>query len=151
MPTDIVRHQKPEEVELLRKRQELAAVRAELAERELELADLRAQLKSFEGRYLRQVGVPYAELDEWEARIAELEANLNPNPAAQKQAEQARKQASESHEATHDEASQAKDFQPSGDLRHLFREVAKRIHQLSILWSTEWGRTHEYWFCRPAR
>ncbi len=50
MPTEIVRHQTPEEVELLRKREELAAVRADLAERELELADLRAQLKSFEGR-----------------------------------------------------------------------------------------------------
>jgi hypothetical protein len=54
MPTKIVRHQTPEEVELLRKREEHAAVRAELAERELELADFRAQLKSFEGRYLRE-------------------------------------------------------------------------------------------------
>jgi len=70
------------EAELLRKREELAAVRAALAERELELADLRAQLKSFEGRYLRQVGVLYAELDEWEARIAELEASLDTTPAA---------------------------------------------------------------------
>lgn len=128
MPTEIVRNRTPEEVELLRKREELSAVRAELAERELELADFRAQFKSFEGRYLRQVGVLYAELDEWEARIAELEATRNPNPAAKEQAEQARKQADESHEATHDEASQARDFRPSADLKRLFREVAKRIH-----------------------
>ena len=60
MPCWIVRKLTPEQEELDRKRQELTAVRAALAERELELADLRAQLKSFEGRYLRQVGVLYA-------------------------------------------------------------------------------------------
>jgi chromosome segregation ATPase len=128
MPAEIVRKQTPEEAELSRKREELAAVRATLAERELELADLRAQLKSFEGRYLRQVGVLYAELDEWEARIAELEAKLNPSHATKQQAQQARERATETHEATHGEASKAEDFQPSPDLKSLFREVAKRIH-----------------------
>jgi hypothetical protein len=128
MPTEIIRQQSPEEVELLRKHEELAAVRAELAERELELADFRARLRSFEGRYLRQVGVLYAELDEWEARIAKLEASLDYTPATQQHAEQARKKAEESHEATHGEASQIQDFKPSADLRRLFREVAKRIH-----------------------
>lgn len=60
MPLDIVRKPTPEEEELLRKREELATIRAALAERELELADFRAQLKSFEGRYLRQVVRRYA-------------------------------------------------------------------------------------------
>jgi hypothetical protein len=128
MPTEIVRQQTPEEAELLRKREELAAVRSALAERELELADLRAQLKSFEGRYLRQVGVLYAELDEWEARIAELEASLNTTHEAQQHATEARKRADETREATHGEASKVQDFQPSADLKSLFREVAKRIH-----------------------
>ena len=73
MALEIVRKQTPEEEELLRKREELASVRAALAERELELADFRAQLKSFEGRYLRQVGVLYAEMDDLDARVAELE------------------------------------------------------------------------------
>ena len=128
MPTEIVRHQTPEEVELLRKREELAAVRADLAERELELADLRAQLKSFEGRYLREVGVLYAELDEWEARIAELEASYDANPATKQRATQARERANSSHDATHGEASNEKEFQPSADIRSLFRDIAKRIH-----------------------
>jgi hypothetical protein len=128
MPGAIVRKLTPEQEELGRKREELAAVRAALAERELELADLRAHLKSFEGLYLRQVGVLYAELDDWEAKVAELEASLRPSASAKQNAQEARKRAEETHEATHGEASKAKDFKPSPDLRNLFRDVAKRIH-----------------------
>ena len=128
MSREIVKKLTPEEEELLRKREELAGVRGALAERELELADLRAQLKSFEGRYLRQVGVLYAELDDWRAKVAEIEALLKPSATASQRAQEARKWADESHEATHGEASNAKDFQPSADLRSLFREAAKRIH-----------------------
>ena len=128
MSSEIVRKLSPEEVELLRKREELASVRSDLAERELELADLRAQLKSFEGRYLRQVGVLYAELDDWEAKIAEIEASLKPSAAASQRAQETRRQAEETHEATHGEASKARDFQPSADLKSLFREAAKRLH-----------------------
>ena len=128
MSGQIVRKLTPEEEEALRKREELASVRATLAERELELADLRAQLRSFEGRYLREVGVLYAELDEWEARIAELESSLRPSATASQQANEARKRADETQEATHGEASKARDFHSSADLRSLFREAAKRLH-----------------------
>lgn len=128
MSLEIVRHLTPEEAELHRKREELAGVRGILAERELELTDLRAQLKSFEGRYLRQVGVLYAELDDWEANIAEMQASLRPSAAASQQAEETRQRAKETHEATHGEASKAQDFQPSANLRSLFRETAKRLH-----------------------
>jgi chromosome segregation ATPase len=128
MALEIVRKLTSEGEELLRKREELTSVRSALAERELELADLRALLKSFEGRYLRQVGVLYAELDEWEAKIAEIEASLKPSATASRRAQQTRKRAEETHEATHGEASKAKDFQPSADLKSLFREAAKRLH-----------------------
>ena len=128
MALEIVRKITPEEEELLRKREELASVRAALAERELELADFRALLKSFEGRYLRQVGVLYAELDDWEAKVAEIEASLKPSETASQRAQETRKRAEETHEATHGEASKARDFQPSADLKSLFREAAKRIH-----------------------
>jgi hypothetical protein len=128
MALEIVRKLTPEEEELLRKREELASVRAALAERELELADFRAQLMSFEGRYLRQVGILYAELDNWEAKIAEIEASLKPSATANQRAQETRKRAEETHEATHGEASKARDFQPSAGLKSLFREAAKRIH-----------------------
>ena len=116
MPGAIVRKLTPEQEELDRKRQELTAVRAALAERELELADLRAQLKSFEGRYLRQVGVLYAELDNWEAKVADLKHRSGLRHRLSKTPRQARKRAEETHEATHGEASKVQDFRPSDDL-----------------------------------
>jgi predicted nucleic acid-binding Zn-ribbon protein len=128
MSIQVTRRLKPEEEELSRKREELAAIRAALAERELELADLRSNIAAFEGRYLRQVGTLYAELDEWKARIRTLEAECNPSAAAEHEAEQARGQARETYEAAHGEASKAKDFTPSDELKKLFREAAKRIH-----------------------
>ncbi len=114
----IARQPKPEDAELFRRRAELASLRATLATREAELDHLRAQLNSFEGRYIRQVGVLYIQLDEWEDRIAELHNPTQPqleNPAAEPELD-----------ATEPDAAE-----PDGaalDLKSLFREVAKRIH-----------------------
>jgi len=128
MSGHIIRRLKPEEEEILRKREELIVIRATLAERELELVDLRSQLATFEGRYLRQVGALYAELDEWRARISELQARLDPSKAAQERAQQAREQARQTYEDAHSQASETRDFTPSPELKNLFRDVAKRIH-----------------------
>jgi hypothetical protein len=119
---------KPEEEEVLRKREELAAIRATLGERELELLDVRTQLAAFEGRYLRQVGTLYAELDDWKARVAELHARLNPSAPLQAEAEEAREQARQTYEDAHGKASETPDFTPSPALKSLFRQVAKCIH-----------------------
>jgi hypothetical protein len=128
MSGQIMRRLKPEDEELRRKREELAAIRSTLAERELELLDLHSQLAAFEGRYLRQVGTLYAELDEWKARIAELRAQLDPSAGASARAEETREQARQTYEEAHGTASENRDFAPSPELRSLFREVAKRIH-----------------------
>jgi hypothetical protein len=128
MPSQITRRMKPEEEEILRKRGELAAVRAALAERELELLDFRGQLAAFEGRYLRDVGTLYAALDEWNARISELQARLHPSTTASERAREAREQARQTQEEARGKASETGDFAPSLELRSLFREVAKRIH-----------------------
>ena len=93
MSGQIVRTLKPEEEELSRKREEFAAIRAALAERELELADARGKLAAFEAVYLTEVGALYAELDEWNARIAELREKDNPSPDATQHARDAREQA----------------------------------------------------------
>jgi hypothetical protein len=124
----LVRRLSPEEEELAKKRDELALLQAQLAERELYLANLRAELAAFEGRYLRQVGVLYAELDDWNAKIAELVAEEDGTDEARSAATQARAQAEESHAAAYGEAAKSREFAPSPELKSLYREVAKRVH-----------------------
>ena len=128
MSGQITRRLKPEEEEILRKREELSSIRVALAERELELVDLRHQLAVFEGRYLRQVGTLYAELDEWKARVSELLVRHDPSAAASVRAREAREQARQAYEDAHGKASETGELIPSPELRSLFREVAKLIH-----------------------
>src|SRR6201996_2485198 len=128
MPAEIILQRTPDDAALLDKREQLAAVRTTLAERESELAQIRAHLKTFEGRYVRQVGILYAELDEIEARIAEREVNLYDSDAARRRAEETRQRAQETHDAAFGDAREAEEFDPPASLKTLFREVAKRIH-----------------------
>jgi hypothetical protein len=126
--SEIVRHISPQERELAEKRQELAILQAELTERELSAANLRAELGAFEGRYLREVGLLYAELDDWNARIAELVAEATGTEQAKSAATDARARAEESRAAAHEEAARATDFSPSPELKKLLREVVRQIH-----------------------
>jgi len=128
MPAEIILQRTPDDDALLDKREQLAIVRTTLAEREAELAQIRAQLKTFEGRYVRQVGILYAELDDLEARIAEREVDLYDSDSARRRAEETRQRAQETHDAAFSEAREAEEFDPPPSLKTLFREVAKRIH-----------------------
>src|SRR5277367_6476352 len=128
MPAEIILQQTPDDVALLDKREQLATIRNTLAERESELAQIRAQLKTFEGRYLRQVGILYAERHDLEAGIAEREVDLYDSDSARRRAEETRRQAQETHDAAFGEAREAEEFDPPPSLKTLFRDVAKRIH-----------------------
>ena len=128
MASEIVKQLTPEEEELAAKRDELARLEAELADRELNLANLRAELAAFEGLYLRRVGVLYAELDEWNARLAELRSERAGTPEARTEAAAARSQAQESYSAAHGEAAEVQPFAPSSELKRFYREAAKRVH-----------------------
>lgn len=128
MKTDLVRRLTPEEEELEAKREELARLESQLADQELLLASLKAELASFEGLYLRRVGVLYAELDEWNALLAELRAEQAGTPEAKAEADEARTQAEEAYSAAHGEAANVQPFTPSPDLKNLYREAAKRVH-----------------------
>jgi hypothetical protein len=129
--TNITSKQRPEEKELIQKQIKLSALVERLSQSELELATIKANLRAFEGRYLRIVGVKYAELDEIEAQIAEIQAGLHPvDEAAQAKASEARDQARESAHATesiHDREQQ-NHFEPSDDLKKLYRDAAKAVH-----------------------
>jgi hypothetical protein len=109
----IFRRPAPEEAELIFRRAELAALRSTLAAHEATIASLRSQLHSFEARYIRQVGVLYIQLDEWNDRIAELHnPTQNPTPTTEPT----------TPDTTYN-------LEPTTyNLRALFREVAKRIH-----------------------
>jgi hypothetical protein len=121
MSTALFREPTPEEVELAHQRHVLASLRAVLAERESELEHLRSQIFSFEGRYIRQVGVLYRQLDEWEERIAELKVSQETPEERERYAREA---------AQKPEPILVEEPLPerSPDLRRLFREVARLIH-----------------------
>jgi hypothetical protein len=127
MKTELVRRLSPEEEELAAKREELALLEAQLADQELSLASLKAELAAFEGLYLRRVGVLYAELDEWNARLAGLRAEQTNTPEAKAEAAEARAQA-EAYSAAHGAAAEVQPFSPSAELKRLYREAAKRVH-----------------------
>jgi hypothetical protein len=82
----------------------------------------------FEGRYLREVGVLYAELDKWKAKLAEFAAGVAGTDDTHAAAAQAKARADESYAAAHGEAASAADFSCSPELDKLFREVARQIH-----------------------
>lgn len=124
------RCQTPEEQELSKKLSKLDKLLTELTQRELDLVTLQAELRIFEAKYLRDVGVRYAELDEILARIAEAEAIIKPtDKETQEKAEQARAQATESAQATKITKELGEErFKPPESLKKLYRQVAKRIH-----------------------
>jgi hypothetical protein len=113
-PNALFRIPTPEELELPLRRAELRGLRSTLATHDSTLARLRSHLHSFEARYIRQVGVLYVQLDEWNDRIAELN---NPSLATTPSTESEAPTPPPTEPAT-----------PSPDLKALFREVAKRIH-----------------------
>jgi chorismate mutase len=100
MTGGLVREPNPEEQELQKKRAELAEVETRLAERELELATFQAELHAFERQYLQVVGMRQQELQRIEAQIeAYIACIVSTHP-----------------------------FQPSSELKQIYRQLAKAIH-----------------------
>jgi hypothetical protein len=121
----------PEDAELEHKRVELERLQSELAESELGLATLRSELIAFERRYLEVVGTRYAEVDRLEAQIAESTARRHPtDPSARQNAQSARARAQESAEALGDVGREpsAPGFEPTEELKALYRQAAKELH-----------------------
>jgi DnaJ-domain-containing protein 1 len=128
----VIKHRRtPEEEELDKKLTKLNELESELAQRELDLATLHGELRAFEIQYLRIIGTRYAELDDLEAQIAEIQARLTlKNKNLQDRAKKARTKAQESAQAVDIEQEPLKQeiFTPSESLKKLYREVAKSIH-----------------------
>lgn len=128
MTREIAVRPKPEDAELEGKRKELQDLENQLLERELYLAEIHRDLASFEQRYLKIVGVKYAELDELQALIAELRARREPSVKTQSAARDARARADKSNATSTKALTERERFSPSPTLKSLYKEIARRIH-----------------------
>ena len=106
---------------------EAERLRDRLAQLELEQATLEAELAAFNADYLRTVGVVMAQFHDIEARLLSLAAQRSGTAgdaeAAQSAAARARRTTAAAA-AVPPPAGPA----PTGDLKKLFREAAKRMH-----------------------
>lgn len=120
----------PEQEELEEKYRILEDLEANFASTQVDYSTLAGEIAAFRNRYYLRVGSLYARLDSLRAEIRKLVAQQHPgNETAHKEAEQAYQQA----QATADEVNCATedgpvDFQPSTELKHLYRQAAKLIH-----------------------
>ena len=151
----------PEEFELAKKSEELAALESQLVERELELETLRGGLLSFEKKYQAATLERYAQLDELRARIAEIQVARTPdNRAAQLEAAAQRAKAEKTAAAARKYKPKPRpkdptskkiappkpppDFNPTETLKRLYRDVAKTIHPDLANDDTERANRHAF-------
>ena len=106
---------------------EAERLRDRLAEIEAEQAMLEAELAAFNADYMREVVTVLAELHELEARIAALVARRSGSPGDRRAAREARARARRTTAAVK-AIPKAPANLPTGDLKKLFREAAKRMH-----------------------
>jgi hypothetical protein len=106
---------------------EAARLLNRLAEIEAEQATLEAELAAFDADYTREVVTVLAQLHELEARILGLVARRSGTPGDARAAEAARSKAKRTTSAVR-AVPTAPGPVPSGDIKRLFREAAKRMH-----------------------
>jgi hypothetical protein len=102
-------------------------LRDRLAEIEAEHASLKAELRAFQADYMRHVGVIMAQVHDLDARILALTAERTGAPADREAARAAGERAERTY-AQMRAVPMAGGPLPTGDLKQLFREAAKRMH-----------------------
>src|SRR3954451_9231703 len=106
---------------------EAARLRDRLAEIEVEQATLEAELAAFNADYMREVMTVMLDVQELEARILALLATRSGSEGDADAARSARERVRET--TAHIRAvPKAPGPVPTGDIRRLFREAAKRMH-----------------------
>jgi hypothetical protein len=110
-----------------------------LAEIEAERATLKAELLAFQADYMRQVGTIMAQVHDLEARILVIVASRSGAPGDREAAAIAGERAERTY-AEMRAVPPAGAPLPTGDLKQLFREAAKRMHP-DLVRGDE-GRTH---------
>jgi hypothetical protein len=120
----------PEQEELEAKHRLLEKLETDFASHQLEYSTLSGEIDSFRNRYYLRVGSLYARLDTIRAEIHEIISQREPrNDAASQEAEQARQQARQTWEEVNSAVEDGSvRFQPSADLKQIYRQAAKLIH-----------------------
>ena len=120
----------PEEQELQRLENDQGELEEQVATNEFELETLKIELSQFQYRYYQGPGRLYAELDDWDARIAMVEAGKHPDDIeAQIKAKAAQEQARRSaEEAGVIEKSTAPPPEITPETKQAFRKAAKLMH-----------------------
>jgi hypothetical protein len=102
-------------------------LRDRLAEIEAEHASLKAELRAFQADYMRHVGVIMAQVHDLEARILTRTADRSGSEADREAARAAGERAERTY-AQMRAVPMAGGPLPTGDVKQLFREAAKRMH-----------------------
>ncbi len=120
----------PEEQELTRLETEQTELEEQVATAEVTLESLKIELSQFQFRYYQSVGHLYVEIDEWDAKIAQLEAGQHPDDIdAQIRAKAAREQAQQSaEEAGVIERQPPPPPEITPETKLAFRKAAKLMH-----------------------
>lgn len=120
----------PEERELARLEVEQAELEEQVIQAELALETCKTETAQFRHRYYLAVGRLYAQLDELDAQIAVLQANLHPaDPVVREHALAAERQARKSAAEAGLIESQAVPPQPlTMDIKQAYRRAARLMH-----------------------
>ena len=120
----------PEDIELARLECEQADLAEQAASAELELETAKTETAQFQHRYYQTVGRLYAQLDELDAQIANVQVGRAPDDAAaQARAQAAQEQAKKSaEEAGLIEAQPVPPRVITPELKQAYRQAAKLMH-----------------------
>lgn len=120
----------PEQEELKAKHKQLDALEAEYANSQTGYSTLASEIGAFRNRYYLRVGVMYAQLDTLRAEIkARIFSNAPDDMEAKQEAKKAQMQADETVREVNCAAEESPvSFQPSADLKQIYRQAAKLIH-----------------------
>jgi len=141
--------QTPEEIELHQKEELLHQKQELLTERELALSTLQADLHSFEIEYYLKVGEKYVHIDRLQATLDNILASKAPKDVnARKRAADSSQKAQQSEREAEQykqlkEEDERSKFQPSPELKALYRELAKLLHPDLTLDPKEKQRRHK--------
>lgn len=120
----------PEQEELEAKQKHLDALESDYANSQTGYSTLASEIGAFRNRYYLRVGVMYAQLDTLRAEIkACIFSNAPDDMEAKREAKKAQIKADETiREINCADEEEPVSFQPSADLKQIYRQAAKLIH-----------------------